>query len=185
MKNIYVVGVPRSGKSSLSKLIKEKYPSYNYISFEVVRNSFIDSFPELGMDNRNSDVRKNVLPKYITSLASWNKKILSIPSLVEGSFCSLESLLNLVDNDDFVICLGFSSRNIDEIITEIQKHDTDRDYTKDWTFERLKAHFHDLEDNDRENYEFAKNNNIRYYDTFINRSDVFKKIIEDIEKVNI
>ena len=58
MKNIYIIGVARTGKSTLSKLIKEKYPVYNQISFEAIRNGFIESQPDLNMDNRNSEARK-------------------------------------------------------------------------------------------------------------------------------
>ena len=46
MKNIYIIGVPRTGKSTLSKLIKAKYPEFNIVSFEAVRNGFIKAFPE-------------------------------------------------------------------------------------------------------------------------------------------
>ena len=58
MKNIIITGVARSGKTTLSKLIKEKYPKYNIISFEAIRNGFIKSHPDLRMGNRNSEARK-------------------------------------------------------------------------------------------------------------------------------
>lgn len=60
MKNIYIIGTPRSGKTTLARLIKEKYPIYNQISFEAVRNGFIETQPELNMNNRNSLARKNI-----------------------------------------------------------------------------------------------------------------------------
>ena len=34
-------------------MIKEKYPIYNQLSFEAIRNGFIETQPELNMDNRN------------------------------------------------------------------------------------------------------------------------------------
>ena len=43
MKNIYVVGVARSGKSTLTRLIKERFPMYNQFSFEAIRNGFIET----------------------------------------------------------------------------------------------------------------------------------------------
>ena len=65
MKNIIITGIPRSGKTTLSKLIKEKYPEYNIISFEAIRNGFIKSQPGLKMGNRNSEARKEILPDFI------------------------------------------------------------------------------------------------------------------------
>ena len=82
MKNLYIVGIPRAGKSTLSKLIKDKYPIYNQFSFEAIRNGFIESQPELNMGNRNSEARKNILPKHFIAFSYWNKEILSSPSLV-------------------------------------------------------------------------------------------------------
>lgn len=183
MKNIYIIGVPRSGKSTLSKLIKEKYPIYNQISFEAVRNGFIESQPELNMGNRNSDARKSILPKHIVTFSSWNNKILSTPTLVEGSFCTIEELSKLIDKDDLIICLGLGCRNIDEIVEGIKNNDKETDYTKTWSSEQIKKHFYDIVENDKLNYEYCLKNNINYYDTYLNRIDVFNCILNDIEKM--
>ena len=67
MKNIFIIGVPRSGKSSLSKLIKKNYPIYNQLSFEAIRNGFIETQPELNIGNRTSDARRTILPKHIVT----------------------------------------------------------------------------------------------------------------------
>ena len=62
MSNIYIIGVPRSGKTTLAKLIKERFNNVNQVSFEALRNGFIKTFPELDMGNRNSEARANILP---------------------------------------------------------------------------------------------------------------------------
>ena len=58
--------------------MKEKYPIYNQISFEAIRNGFIETQPELNMQNKNSVARSTIMPKYIVTLASWNNKISKI-----------------------------------------------------------------------------------------------------------
>ena len=127
MKNIYIVGVPRAGKSTLSKFIKNRYPFFNQISFEAIRNGFMESQPELDMGNRRSDARKNIMPKHIVTYAHWNNVILLCPSLVEGDFCSIEELYDLIDENDSIICLGLGCRPIEEIVDGIQNNDTDKD----------------------------------------------------------
>ena len=180
-KNIFIVGIPRSGKSTLSRLIKEKYPNYNQFSFEAIRNGFIDSQPELGMENRNSEARKNILPKHLISFAHWNSEILSNPSLIEGSFCSIEELYNLKNDNDYIICLGLGTRTLDEIINGIKENDKDEDYTKNWSEEKIRNHFYNIVEEDKYNYDFCVNNNIEYYDTYLNREEVFNKIINNIK----
>ena len=180
MKNIFIIGVPRSGKSTLSKLIKRNYPIYNQLSFEAIRNGFIETQPELNMGNRTSDARRTILPKHIVTEAHWSNNILSCPSLVEGDFCTIEELNNLIDENDIIICLGFGCRSIEEIIRSVKKNDTSDDYTKDWSDEKMKKHFYNLVDKDKENYDYCIKNNINYYDTYDNRNLIFEKIIEEI-----
>ena len=183
MKNIYIIGIPRSGKSTLSKLIKNKYPIYNQFSFEAIRNSFIESQPELDMGNRKSEARKTILPKHFITFAHWNNEILSSPSLIEGDFCSIDELFHLKNENDIIICLGLGCRSINEIIDEIRKNDKVDDYTKDWSNEQLYNHFYDIEEKDKYNFEFCKKNNIKYYDTFENRKELFEQILEDIKNI--
>ncbi len=39
MKSIIILGVPRSGKSTLAKMLKEKYPIYNIIEEDIINES--------------------------------------------------------------------------------------------------------------------------------------------------
>lgn len=183
MKNIYIVGIPRSGKSTLAKLIKENFPDYNQVVFEAIRNGFIESQPELNMDDRNSFARKTILPKHIVNVASWNKKITNNPTLVEGSFCSVEQLSNLTIEDDLIICLGLGCRSLDEIVKGIIENDKENDYTKEWPIDNLKKHFYDIVEEDKNNYSYCTKNNIKYYDTYINRENIFREIIDDIKNI--
>lgn len=183
MKNIYIIGIPRSGKSTLAKMIKEKYPVYNQISFEAIRNGFVETQPELNMQNKNSVARSTIMPKYIVTLASWNNKISNSPSLVEGSFCDVEKLYNLIDDNDLIICLGLGCRTLDEIIDGIIEIDDETEYTKEWNRDKIRKHFNNIVDDDKINYNYCKKNNIIYYDTYKNRKNVFCEILKYINKM--
>lgn len=181
MKNIYIIGPPRSGKTTLANMIKEKFPKYNQISFEAIRNAFIETQPELNMNFRNSNARKDILPKHIITFSSWNNKMTNNPTLVEGDFCNIEELSKLIDSNDVIICLGLGCRNIDDIIEGIISNDKENDYTKNYSKQELKKHFYDIEIKDKENYNYCINNNIKYYDTYQNREEVFREILNNIE----
>ena len=126
---------------------------------------------------------KNILPKHITTFSSWNNKILSVPTLIEGDFCLVSKLSSLLDENDLLICLGNGCRNIEEIINGIRENDTDSDYTKSWSDEKIKQHFYDIVENDKINYDYCLKNNIKYYDTYINRDKIFRQILNDIENI--
>lgn len=48
----------------------------------------------------------------------------------------------------------------------------------------MKQHFYDLVQKDENNYNFCKNNGIKYYDTYSNRMEVFDEIIRHISADN-
>lgn len=182
MKNIYIIGVPRTGKSTLSKMIKLKYPSMNLISFEAVRNGFIKSQPNLDMGNRKSDARQNILPQFLVEFVYWNNIITGYGNIVEGSFSNVDTIKKLINGEDIVICLGLGKRKIETIIEEMRKHDKENDYTKNWTDEQIKKHFYDITEKDRENDEPSQKLDIEYFDTFQNREEVFSNILEYLDK---
>lgn len=182
MKSIYICGIPRSGKTTLTKKIKEKYPNYNLFSFEAIRNAFIESQPNLNMENRNSQARKEILPKHFITFAKWNAEITCNPSLIEGSFCNIKELKDFIEDDSIIICLGLGCITIDEFAKNVIKYDKENDYTKKWSLEKIKKHFYDQEIIDKFNYSYCKKMNIKYYNTNNNREAVFNKIINELDK---
>ncbi len=182
MKNIYIIGVPRSGKSTLSKIVKSKYPDMNVISFEAVRNGFIKSQPNLNMENRNSRARQEILPQFLIEFVHWNYIISGYGNIVEGSFSDISTIIEHKNSEDIILCLGLGKRNIQEIIDGIKMHDDENDYTKNWTDEQIKKHFYDITEKDKENYELCKKYNIEYFDTYKDRNEVFSDVLIYIEK---
>lgn len=41
MKNILILGCGRAGKSTLSRLLKSKYPEYNLVHMDAIWNGFL------------------------------------------------------------------------------------------------------------------------------------------------
>ena len=165
MRNIYIIGVPRSGKTTLAKLIKERFHNINQVSFEAIRNGFIKTLPELDMGNRNSEARANILPEFIVELVKWNSEITKCNTLIEGSFTTVSKLMSLVSEEDIVICLGHGRKSLNEVIDNVIKYDTSKDYTKEWSRDILEKHFYDIEKKDKDNFSDCLKYGINYYDT--------------------
>lgn len=181
-KNIYIVGVPRSGKTTLAKMIKNKYKYLNILSFEAIRNGFIKSQPTLNMESKHSLSRKEILPSFVFEFIKWNYKITCCGSIIEGDFTNIETIVNNNNENDKIICLGFSGRTLDEIVNFIMKNDTENDYTKNWNKEKLKKHFEDIQKMDLKYMEQCRKHNIDYYDTFNDRNKALQNITKEVEK---
>ncbi len=176
--NIYIVGVATSGKSTLAKLIKQKQSDVNVISFEAVRNGFIKAQPDLGMSDRNSVARKEILPSFMVEMAEWNARMTSSLSLVEGTFAKVGQLTTLVSANDMVICLGYGGKNLNEVAETAIANASASSYLFGKTEEEFKTHFYDLEKDDRENIEDCRKYGIKYVDTSENREQVLEEVAE-------
>ena len=87
----------------------------------------------------------------------------------------------LVNDDSIIICLGLGCIDIDSFSNNIIKYDSESDYTKKWSLNKIKNHFNDQYEIDRFNYEYCKCNNIKYYNTNIDREKIITKILEEIK----
>ncbi len=184
--NVYIVGVPTSGKSTLAKILKQEIPEFNVVSFEAVRNGWMKVEPELDMGNRESRGRKEILPGFMVEFARWNAKMTGGPTLVEGSFASVEEVMKLLaeDNEErnMVICLGYGGMKLEEVAKCAIAKANAESYLQGRTEEEFKRHFYDLEDSDRKNQEFCEKYDVPYFVTVENREERLREIVEKVQR---
>lgn len=178
--NIYVIGVPTSGKSTVSYMLKQRLPRLNVISFEAIRNGFIKAQPELDMGNRNSAARGEILPRYIVEFARWNEKMTKSPTLVEGSFADASHIFELIRTEDIMVCLGYGGMDLGEIAKMAISNAGHESYLFGRTEEEFAQHFYDLADDDRVNQEFCIKNDIPYFVTAGDREKKLREIVDFI-----
>ena len=175
--NVYIIGVPTAGKSTLARVLKQRYPQFNVVSFEAIRNGFIRALPNLDMGDRNSIARRSILPEYIVEFAGWNEKMTGNPTLVEGSFASVSKVAKLVQ-DDIVICLGYGDIGLEEVAHIAISNASLDSYLHGRTEEEFMRHFYDLADDDWANRDFCLKNNIPYFDTSDDRESELSQAAE-------
>lgn len=183
--NVYILGVPTSGKSTLARMLKTEKPEFNVISFEAVRNGFLRVQPGLDMGNRESVARREVLPKFIVEFADWNANMTGNPTLVEGSFARVEEVMRLVRKNDTVICLGYGEKSLEEIARQAIREAGPKSYLYGRTEEEFIEHFYDLAEDDRSNREFCRENMVPYFGTVENREATLKEVVELVKALQV
>lgn len=173
--NVYIIGVPTAGKSTLAKMIKKQLPQFNVVSFEAVRNGFLKAQPELDMGNRQSTARKEILPQFVVEFAEWNERMTGQPTLVEGSFASVREVASLVRKEDLVICLSYGGMSLGDVAKQAIQMAGPESYLYGRTEAEFGEHFYDLAETDRENMEFCEKNQIPYFVTANGREEVLQK----------
>ena len=71
MKNILIFGIPRAGKSTLSKIIAKKYNNYITIDTDSIRDAFQHALPSTEINKYNGKGMKDDFPKFIEQLLYW------------------------------------------------------------------------------------------------------------------
>lgn len=92
MKNVVIIGAPRSGKSTLSRKLFEKDKRYSIIGSDEVRRAFDEIFPELEINDRGGVGTKLKFPIFMSKLLDilCRNNIRDIFYIFEGDFSCFE-----------------------------------------------------------------------------------------------
>lgn len=171
---IFIVGVPRSGKSTLAKKLKQKYPNSNIISCEAIKNSL----SAMDIDNEKTLFDNNFLIKYVAKVAEWNEVMTGQKSIVDAGNITIESVFTVVRPSDRIICLGFGGKsNKEQIWTNIKQHQKEFDNTYGMDLDKAVRYWGDFGRRDENNRYFCVDNELIYLDTADNQAEVIDYII--------
>lgn len=171
---IFIVGVPRSGKSTLAKKLKLKYQNSNIISCDAIRNT-LGAF-NLGQGASCSG--NDFLIKYTAKIAEWNEILTGQKSIVDAGSITIESVFAIAKPNDRIICLGFGGKaNKEDIWQNIQKHQQEFDKTYGMDLDKAVHYWGDFGRRDQNNRYFCVDNELIYLDTADNQTAVLDYII--------
>ena len=175
MKNILIVGPPRTGKSTLANEFKNRF-GYKVIEIDKIVDDIRRENPSLGISHSSdadvvSSKISSILLEYLTNSSGY---------VIEGTHISLGDILPyLSEKDVYIVGLLFKNMDINYIFDNIRKTED----SSDWTFWvddiYLKKSLNDIVlRNKYFEKEFHKYNVISYY-TDGDRDLLFDDIIND------
>lgn len=184
MKNVVIIGSPRSGKSTLAKKLFERDKRYSIIGSDEVRDSFDKVFPELQINDRNDEGTRTKFPIFMNKLLEYlsENNIRNIYYIFEGYFSYFEQAVNLFDkNKCILIFMGKAELTEEELFQNIRKHAYEKD---DWTIDRgdeeLRGYCKNYLKMSKEYKEKCLKNNEIYIDTSFNHDEVIEEYVEKI-----
>ena len=171
---IFIVGVPRSGKSTLAKKLKLKYPNSNIISCEAVKKSV----GAMGLIGEDILLNNDKLMQYVAKIAEWNEILTGQKSIVDVGLITIESVFRIVKPNDRIICLGFGGKSSkEEIWTSIKQHQQEFDSTYGMDLGKAVHYWGDFGRRDENNSYFCVDNDLIYLDTTNNQQEVIDYIV--------
>lgn len=181
MKNIIILGPSRVGKSSLSSLLCKKF-NFSYISGDSIRNAFMNIYPELGYNTKNT-INKDEFCKFINWIVNENNIHLKrdVYYVIDSTDISIKNALAYFENS-LIILLGSKDITPEVMANNMKKYDVELDWTYGYSEKELLEISNEIIMKSNEIYKESLENNILYFDTSSNRNEIYNAIINKIEK---
>jgi len=131
MKNLFILGVARAGKSTLAQMLKEKYPHANLIHADSIKNAIIrNPYNTYGLQEKDdtSLFIQHAVAKIFSYHIKYSKE--NDINIFEGSEISPFVLHEYFPNEKDIIFLGHGKRNAEDIFRLCNTYDKE----DDWTF---------------------------------------------------
>lgn len=186
MKNIILTGVPRSGKTTISKKILNEFKNYSLIQGDVITSSYVNMCG-LRKDTKNEFVELNMSEAYQMVLDFFNNSIEFEPNLnyvLDYHSLKIEDIIKYLKNGYLVIVFGYPDATIEELVENTIKYDEKHDWTYTESVRKLELYF-DIWIKDSNNYkEDCMKNNIKFVNVSKNREDVLNNLLDWIKENN-
>ena len=181
MKNIIILGHARSGKTTLSKMIANRF-NYNLLTFDNLVTSFQKCFPQIGIRHTYSKENSEILSPFVVKLVNCMvSNYPERPHIFEGSHVFPENIHNKLDKEKFkIICLGCPSLTNIEFLNSIRKFDTEDEWTNGLKDEELLSFCSKWVETCKALSSQCKKINIAFFDTSNHRQKTLEAIVSQL-----
>ncbi len=185
MKNIIILGIPRAGKTTLSKMIAKKYDNYIPIDTDSIRDAFQYALPKTEINKYKGNGMKDDFPKFIQQLLYWksynNKEYRYIIDSTDINPSKAKELFDT--NENLIIFLGYPNITSEEVLKNCRKYDKENSWSTQISDIELKEDYLDrFVSNSKQLEQECEIYGLKFYDTSKDREKVLEEIIEDIDK---
>lgn len=175
LKNIYIVGPSRCGKTSTATMLQRKY-GYTHIIMDAVIETMNEIAPQLGIrhGNLDSEAFRDFLISYSKNLFKYTKHNIIDLEVLDPSFA--RTMIN--DDESTAIYMGYPSITPEEKLKQMREYDSKYDWTRTLSDEELikLLTFH-IEESKRLQ-EKAVQHGFEFIDTSFNREETIRESIE-------
>ena len=174
MKNIVIIGPPRTGKTTLSKLIVKTLSIYSVINTDVIREGIFKTFLKDISRNEQKAIIKSAFPIFLDKMLEQYKNYYNpdLYYIIEGDILSIEDALVLRDRYNIdIICIGKPNISAENLFKVIKKNCAKYGcWTEKYTDIELLDKCKKIIDQSKIEERISKKNGIIYLDTSKNNN---------------
>lgn len=175
MKSVMLLGITRSGKSTLANMIHEKY-NYNIIHGDMIKASFQKNIKNLTSQELKNDLNYR---KFIKDIFYHEVKYNKTNTIID-TVDIFPSDITLEDINNFnIYFLGYPNIGYEELINIWKR--TDLEFTKKFSEDDLISKAKRGIENSKKLKAECEKYNLKFIDTTYNREEILKSILDEIE----
>lgn len=178
MKNIFIAGVARSGKSTLAKKLKEN-KEYNHIPLDYFTSSLKHNFPNtkivssVVIDSESSKNLSILLSRVIEIMNNQEEKF-----IIDSAHILPRDIINYLDRDKWdIYFVGYPNITAEDKLAIIRIYDSEFD----WTFKKSDEELLDILEQliriSKDMESECKKHNITFIDTGSDIASAISKIV--------
>lgn len=178
MKNILILGVARSGKTTLANMIANRY-GFSIIDIDAFIGAFKENYPNLGFDYHSKS--NHLVAPFVASYV--NAFMYHYPNLnfvIEGYHIKLADAVKLFGDKLEIIVLGYPQLTGEQVLANVRKYEGQLDYTRDISDEELLKVVSRHVEYSKKFEKECKELGLNFYDTSYNRENILNKIIDKL-----
>lgn len=182
MKNIFIIGLPRTGKTTLSEMISKQIPNYHIINIDAIREAFFEVMPQ-EINYKEKIGMKDKFPEFLSSYVAheneWNKG--KFAYIIEGYDLWPETIAKYFD-DYLIYALYYDNVTPESVLKEIRKYDQKEDWSYDKDDEYMLDFLRRYTNRIHMYKQECQKYNIKLFDTSKNRKEILTDIVNEIKE---
>lgn len=188
MKNIVLLGTPKSGKRMFVKMLLEKYHNYNLLDGDLIGLGYQRSVIEKAFEESEDDKMKFALDFLFATKVS--EKIFranteyfnDLGFIFKSHFLSLEYAKEYLNKDSIVLVFGYPNASVNHILANWRLYSTKNDFNYGLSFKEQKKLAEDYIDISKYNCNEAKRLGLKFVDTSSNKEEALEDLLRFVDK---
>lgn len=188
MKNILILGICRTGKTTFSKIIQKKYTNYQIVELDTIISSLQKTVENVPIGFIHDNLKENRLPQFLNLLIQKNikKNGKELGFIINGDSILPKDLINNIDLNNILVYYFVNTKlSSKEILNNCRIYDDKNEWTNRRTDEELYNHFEFYKTIEQEIITDCKKYDFKCIDTSINRDEIFEKLLNEIGHIYI
>lgn len=180
-KNVLIVGSNLSGKTTLARMINEKY-NYNIISLDSIMKTFKKTFKNNDDLNKYEEYKNLFVLNYIKELSSDLDFYNGEKYVIEGYIKNIDKIIPNLDMDN-ICCIGlvYDETTEDKFYNDIKEHQSSTDWTSHISDEALKNRVEEMLKNNKKISDLLEQTESNVYDVSTNRDLILETACKDVD----